>query len=126
MAEDANFKDPHGFRKIETLNSPETATELPASQADPPKAHTCDQCRRRKVKCNTGSPCDRCVQSRLCCTRDIIRKRKGPKKGSRSVMKKLRNESELALTLSAVLPINDTHQPDLQVQASHMTISEES
>jgi len=41
-------------------------------------------------------------------------------------MKKLRNESELALTLSAVLPINDTHQPDLQVQASHMTISEES
>jgi Fungal specific transcription factor domain/Fungal Zn(2)-Cys(6) binuclear cluster domain len=117
--------DEHGFRKIETSNSPETATELPASQTDPPKAHTCDQCRRRKVKCDTGSPCDRCVQSRLRCTRDIIRKRKGPKKGSRSVMKKLRNESELALSLSAVLPRNNTHQPDLLIQASHRTISEE-
>src|SRR5262249_3972129 len=48
---------------------------------------------RRKVKCSKNEPCDRCVSAGLRCTRDIARKKRGPKKGSGSVIAKLRDES---------------------------------
>jgi hypothetical protein len=68
------------------------ATEKPVIKSPP-----CDQCRRRKVKCDSESPCDRCIQSGLRCTRDIARKRRGPKKGSGSVIAKLRDETDQSL-----------------------------
>lgn len=70
------------------MNTPES------SRSPPSKLPPCDACRRRKVKCDAGAPCERCIQSGLRCTRDIVRKRRGPKKGSGSVIAKLRQEDE--------------------------------
>ena len=73
---------------------------------------------RRKVKCDTGAPCDRCVQSGLRCTRDIIRKRRGPKKGSGSVIAKLKNENEhgrSGLPLGGLSPSNALSPLDLHL-----------
>jgi hypothetical protein len=80
-----------------------------ASAPDKPvvKSPPCDQCRRRKVKCDSESPCDRCIQSGLRCTRDIARKRRGPKKGSGSVIAKLRDETDQSLLGNAPLPQYD-------------------
>jgi hypothetical protein len=71
------------------------------------KSPPCDQCRRRKVKCDSESPCDRCIQSGLRCTRDIARKRRGPKKGSGSVIAKLRDETDQSLLANVTLPQYD-------------------
>jgi hypothetical protein len=78
------------------------ATEKPVVKSPP-----CDQCRRRKVKCDSESPCDRCIQSGLRCTRDIARKRRGPKKGSGSVIAKLRDETDQSLLGNITLPQYD-------------------
>lgn len=53
----------------------------------------CDQCHRRKVKCDGDTPCVKCLASELQCTREIVRKRRGPKKGSGSVIAQLRHEN---------------------------------
>lgn len=68
------------------------------------KSHPCDQCRRRKIRCDSAEPCDRCIQSGLRCTRDILRKRRGPKKGSGSVIAKLRDETDQSLLPNVALP----------------------
>ena len=73
-------------------------------RATPSKPPPCDACRRRKVKCDSGAPCERCVQSGLKCTREIIRKRRGPKKGSGSIIAKLRQEDEEGLSHAADQP----------------------
>jgi hypothetical protein len=77
-------------------------TEKPVVKSPP-----CDQCRRRKVKCDSESPCDRCIHSGLRCTRDIARKRRGPKKGSGSVIAKLRDETDQSLLGNVPLPQYD-------------------
>ena len=101
------------------MSTPEplsTAEQLskPASSKPPP----CDACRRRKVKCDSGAPCERCLQSGLKCTRDIIRKRRGPKKGSGSIIARLRQEDEQGLSHG----LDDQHELphiDLQFPALH-------
>ena len=84
------------------MSSDEKPASAPGTAAA--KSHPCDQCRRRKVRCDSGAPCDRCTQSGLRCTRDIARKRRGPKKGSGSVIAKLRDETEHSLQQNAALP----------------------
>lgn len=95
-------------------------TELNHSAPPPPfKLPPCDQCRRRKVKCqqtNDGS-CDRCLQSSLTCTREIQRKKRGPKKGSGSVIAKLRNEGEFMRHQELDLPPFDLTGLDVQLSA---------
>jgi Fungal Zn(2)-Cys(6) binuclear cluster domain/Fungal specific transcription factor domain len=78
--------------KAEPDEHSSVSTEKPVVKSPP-----CDQCRRRKVRCDSESPCDRCIQSGLRCTRDIARKRRGPKKGSGSVIAKLRDETDQSL-----------------------------
>ncbi|ODH35400.1 hypothetical protein ACO22_02923 [Paracoccidioides brasiliensis] len=51
---------------------------------DTPKVKTtmkqvCDNCRRRKLKCNRLYPCDRCRSALLCCAYTDVLQRKGPK-----------------------------------------------
>ncbi|EGC41089.1 transcription activator [Histoplasma capsulatum var. duboisii H88] len=44
-----------------------------------PMKQVCDNCRRRKLKCNRLCPCDRCQGALLRCTYTDILQRKGPK-----------------------------------------------
>src|SRR5947208_1932154 len=96
------MRDPAMEAKTETQEHSSAATEKPVVKSPP-----CDQCRRRKVKCDSESPCDRCIQSGLRCTRDIARKRRGPKKGSGSVIAKLRDETDQSLLANVTLSQHD-------------------
>ncbi|RMZ91516.1 hypothetical protein DV736_g1230, partial [Chaetothyriales sp. CBS 134916] len=92
----------------------------------PVKLPPCDQCRRRKVKCDGRRiPCERCTQSRLTCTRDIARKKRGPKKGSGSVIAKLRDEHEHAVKQETSLPAFDLSSLERHVPALHRSYSNE-
>lgn len=77
----------------------------------------CDACRKRKVRCSKEEPCDRCVSAGLRCTRDIARKKRGPKKGSGSVIAKLRDESQASSPQDQTLPPFDLTQLKLQMPA---------
>jgi hypothetical protein len=39
----------------------------------------CDNCRRRKIKCNRAHPCDKCQRLLLSCSYSDVLQRKGPK-----------------------------------------------
>ncbi|KAJ9292559.1 transcriptional regulator family: Fungal Specific TF [Paecilomyces variotii] len=52
--------------------------ESPGSTHKPQK-QACDNCRRRKIKCNRANPCDKCHRLLLSCTYAHILQRKGPK-----------------------------------------------
>ncbi|KAF2724479.1 hypothetical protein K431DRAFT_145150 [Polychaeton citri CBS 116435] len=66
---------------------------MESQRQDPVKPHPCDQCRRRKVRCNYATPCDRCTSYGLTCTRELIRKKRGPKKGRGTILQQLRSET---------------------------------
>ena len=68
----------------------------------------------------------RCTQSRLTCTRDIARKKRGPKKGSGSVIAKLRDEHDYAITQESGLPPFDLSQLEMQVPQLHRSYSNDS
>jgi hypothetical protein len=54
----------------------------------------CDQCLCRKVRCDKSLPsCQRCFGANLTCTRDIVRRRPGRKKGSGLVIARLRTNT---------------------------------
>ena len=51
----------------------------------------CDQCLHRKVRCDKTLPrCYRCSDASLPCTREVVRRRPGRKKGSGAVISRLR------------------------------------
>jgi hypothetical protein len=59
----------------------------------------CDQCLQRKIRCDKTLPrCNRCVDSSLHCTREVVRRRPGRKKGSGTVISKLRIDPEGVLS----------------------------
>ena len=59
-----------------------------------PRFPPCDQCLQRKVRCDKTLPrCYRCSDSSLPCTRKVVRRRPGRKKGSGVVISKLRTPS---------------------------------
>lgn len=63
-------------------------TEKPAGPTPLPP---CDQCLHRKVRCDKALPrCNRCVDTNLNCTRDVVRRKPGRKKGSGLVIQRLR------------------------------------
>lgn len=52
----------------------------------------CDQCLHRKIRCNKSLPrCLKCEDANLDCTRDVVRRRPGRKKGSGNVISSLRS-----------------------------------
>ena len=59
------------------------------------REYPCDQCRRRKVRCNYLSPCDRCQSYGLACTSRAIRKKPGRKPGSGAVPEHSQKEMSL-------------------------------
>jgi hypothetical protein len=62
-----------------------------ASKA-PPIYPPCDQCLHRKVRCDKTLPrCYRCSEASLPCTRDVVRRRPGRKRGSGAVISRLRD-----------------------------------
>ncbi|CAD0096697.1 unnamed protein product [Aureobasidium vineae] len=54
------------------------------------KQYPCDQCRRRKVRCNYAMPCDRCQSHELPCAFQTVRKKRGPRPGTGTVIGSLR------------------------------------
>jgi hypothetical protein len=61
-------------------------------QRPSPRFPPCDQCLQRKVRCDKTLPrCYRCLDANIPCTRDVIRRRPGRKRGSGSVISKLRS-----------------------------------
>ncbi|KAK5279838.1 hypothetical protein LTR20_003288 [Exophiala xenobiotica] len=94
--------------------------------ATPDSLLPCDACRRRKVKCSKTDPCHRCVSSGLRCSRDIARKKRGPKKGSGSVIARLRDEGHQPLPQDGSLPPFDLSQLQLQMPSLSRTISNDS
>lgn len=53
----------------------------------------CDNCRRRKLKCNRSTPCDKCHNALLSCTYSDVLQRKGPKVRSLGALSTLRPSS---------------------------------
>ena len=65
------------------------STQRPSPQLPP-----CDQCLQRKVRCDKTLPrCYRCSDASIPCTREVIRRRPGRKKGSGNVISRLRTPS---------------------------------
>ncbi|EGE83832.2 C6 transcription factor [Blastomyces dermatitidis ATCC 18188] len=52
---------------------------MEAIDATTPMKQVCDNCRRRKLKCNRLYPCDRCQSALLRCAYTDVLQRKGPK-----------------------------------------------
>lgn len=71
----------------------------------------CDQCHRRKVKCDEGLPCEKCQSASLQCTRQLVRKRRGPKKGSGTVIAQLRSSHGKGLDSNGSSLDLDSHSP---------------
>ncbi|CAD0113353.1 unnamed protein product [Aureobasidium uvarum] len=57
----------------------------------------CDQCRRRKVRCNYAMPCDRCASHELPCAFNTVRKKRGPRPGTGTVIESLREPASQSL-----------------------------
>ena len=65
-----------------------------SNQRPSPRFPPCDQCLQRKVRCDKTLPCCyRCSDASIPCTRQVIRNRPGRKKGSGTVIAKLRSPS---------------------------------
>ncbi|KIY01547.1 uncharacterized protein Z520_03099 [Fonsecaea multimorphosa CBS 102226] len=86
----------------------------------------CDACRRRKVKCSKEEICERCISAGLRCTREIARKKRGPKKGSGSVLARLRDESQATSPTEQTFPPLDLSQLQLQMPHFSKTVTNES
>ncbi|RAO70579.1 uncharacterized protein BHQ10_006591 [Talaromyces amestolkiae] len=58
-------------------------SEIDAASPPPPQQkaskQACDNCRRRKIKCNRAQPCDKCQRLLLSCSYCDVLQRKGPK-----------------------------------------------
>lgn len=75
------------------------------------KRYPCDQCRRRKVRCNYAMPCDRCQSHNLSCAFDTVRKRRGPRPGTGRVINELRvHDSARSRTAESVPHDQDPSQ----------------
>ncbi|GAB7329575.1 hypothetical protein MBLNU13_g01332t1 [Cladosporium sp. NU13] len=81
----------------------------------------CDACRRRKVRCDYGRPCDRCQSYNLDCTFDSVRKKRGPKKGKGAVVQQLREESRSKATPRPESPSGTSVSASAGVQQTSST-----
>ncbi|MCJ1230227.1 hypothetical protein MMC12_006899 [Toensbergia leucococca] len=81
----------------------------------------CDQCHRRKVRCDGDLTCRRCFDANLNCTREIVRKRRGPKKGSGSIIARLRTTDS---SLSNHTTPRPSSQPIVNKKNHFVTVNE--
>ena len=75
----------------ETGSKASKKTRATRAKASKPLDQPCDQCYLRKVRCDGGSLCPQCSRVDLQCSWMIVRKRRGPKLGSGSTIRKLRS-----------------------------------
>lgn len=69
------------------------------------KVFPCDQCLHRKIRCDKTLPlCNRCSDSNLRCTREVVRRRPGRKKGSGTVISRLKTDPEGVLNETREIP----------------------
>ncbi|KAK7978629.1 hypothetical protein PG988_006119 [Apiospora saccharicola] len=54
------------------------------------KRTVCDHCRRRRIRCDGGSPCKHCEDASLNCKREHVPRKRGPKRGHGRVINELR------------------------------------
>ncbi|EEA19646.1 conserved hypothetical protein [Talaromyces marneffei ATCC 18224] len=57
-------------------------------------ARVCDNCRRRKIRCNREQPCDKCLEISLVCEYNDIARRKGPKGRQAPILTSLRSTAK--------------------------------
>lgn len=95
---------------VENMSSRSTNAKLP-----------CDACRRRKVRCDYGRPCDRCQSYNLDCTFDSVRKKRGPKKGKGAVVEQLRAESRGIIASQPASPGGTSASVSADVQRDSST-----
>ncbi|OZJ02379.1 hypothetical protein BZG36_04441 [Bifiguratus adelaidae] len=57
----------------------------------------CDECRKRKIKCNGAQPCERCIRSKIACKFDTPPIRRGPPKQYMDQFEKRLRQVEHAL-----------------------------
>ncbi|RGP66873.1 hypothetical protein FLONG3_8704 [Fusarium longipes] len=76
----------------------------------------CDGCHRRKVKCDSNSPCRNCGTANIQCTYNAIPQKKGPKGSRAKVISELRENQRLTslpvkvqARMNGVLPEAITH-----------------
>jgi hypothetical protein len=81
----------------------------------------CDACRRRKVRCDYGRPCDRCQSYNLDCTFDSVRKKRGPKKGKGAIVQQLRAESRSKANPQPESPGGTSVSPPAGVQQQDLS-----
>ncbi|KAJ0415390.1 hypothetical protein BJY00DRAFT_265400 [Aspergillus carlsbadensis] len=77
------------------MDAPETPPSIPTRKQQRPSSMACDNCRRRKVRCNREQPCQKCQDVSLVCSYTSIPRRKGPKGHNAHVLNSLRVLSEL-------------------------------
>ncbi|KAF3020658.1 hypothetical protein E8E14_012740 [Neopestalotiopsis sp. 37M] len=54
------------------------------------KRTVCDNCRRRRIRCDGKYPCQQCMGATLTCKRDHVPRKRGPKRGHGRVINELR------------------------------------
>jgi hypothetical protein len=79
----------------DTRSKASRRTQTTKATASKASDQPCDQCFLRKVKCDGGSLCSQCSRVDLQCSWKIVRKRRGPKPGSGSTIRKLRSASNV-------------------------------
>lgn len=96
----------------------------------------CDNCRRRKLKCNRSSPCDKCHNALLSCSYSDVLQRKGPKVRSLGALSSLRPSSSSSasspsdfgppsqqLANDAIRNVTSGHPHDVDIAASSASTS---
>lgn len=64
----------------------------------PSTSIACDACRRRKIRCDRGHPCNRCLAQNINCLYTAIPQKRGPRAKRDSVIKQLRVRPEVTLS----------------------------
>lgn len=85
-AEPAPSITPTRVKKEEWPGSDDLRRIQPANN----KRTVCDNCRRRRIRCDGRFPCQQCAGATLTCKRDHVPKKRGPKRGHGRVINELR------------------------------------
>ncbi|KAF8528468.1 fungal-specific transcription factor domain-containing protein [Hysterangium stoloniferum] len=102
--------------------SPEDSTTLDSTATPPPKerrfklSRACDRCRRRRIKCDEGHPCQSCLSSHSACTFEEPGKRTQHSKSKRTAT--LEDRMHHLETLIQSIPTNILSNSLLQSSSS--------
>ncbi|KAF2005656.1 hypothetical protein P154DRAFT_423924 [Amniculicola lignicola CBS 123094] len=78
-----------------------------ASSRSAAASRACDNCKRRKVRCDTSAPCANCTISRLLCAYTIPQRKRGPKVPHTAHSAQARRSATLFITTIAGSPVSE-------------------